>query len=312
MRNAFVIPLGAGLLSAALYLTIALGSPSAFLLAYFAQAPIAAAGFSLGFMPAAGAAAFASIFVLVASPSVGALSLYLLTSALPIMTIVFFALQNRENKNGNLEWYPIKNLLTCLTVLGIAAFFLVFMLFLFFDDGMIGIGQRYFQAMFPKLDHIGQNHVNEVISLISQIFPALAVTSWILMNILNCVLAQKIVVMTGKNIRPTPSFSATGAVIWPLSTAIIGIILSSFGGQIGFLGINLFLISLIPFFFIGLAVLHSVSVSWPGRLLILTMVYILMAITHWPAAILAAIGVLEYWFKFRNRSTSEKTDKENE
>ena len=177
---------------------------------------------------------------------------------------------------------------------------------------MIGIGQRYFQAMFPKLDHIEQNHVNEIISTISQIFPALAVTSWILMNILNCVLAQKIVVMSGKNIRPTPSYSATGAVIWPLSPAIIGIILSNFSGQIGFLGINIFIISIIPFFFIGLAVVHSVSVSWPGRLLILTMVYILMAITHWPAAMIAAIGILEYWFKFRNRSTGGKTNKENE
>jgi len=60
MLRAQLIPLGAGVIAALLHLSVTLGSPGAFMLAYFAQAPIAAAGLAFGFMPAAMAAASAA------------------------------------------------------------------------------------------------------------------------------------------------------------------------------------------------------------------------------------------------------------
>ena len=60
MLRAQLIPLGAGVIAALLHLSVTLGSPGAFMLAYFAQAPIAAVGLAFGFMPAAMAAAISS------------------------------------------------------------------------------------------------------------------------------------------------------------------------------------------------------------------------------------------------------------
>ncbi|MFT5488534.1 MAG: hypothetical protein ACI9MU_003461, partial [Alphaproteobacteria bacterium] len=95
MQRAQLIPLGAGVIAALLHLSVTLGSPGAFMLAYFAQAPIVATGLALGFMPAAVAAAVAAVLVALGSPGVGALSLFILTSALPVLIIVYFAIQHR-------------------------------------------------------------------------------------------------------------------------------------------------------------------------------------------------------------------------
>ena len=91
MQRAQLIPLGAGVIAALLHLSVTTGSPGAFMLAYFAQAPIVATGLALGFMPAAVAAAVAAVLVALGSPGVGALSLFVLTSALPVLIIVYFA-----------------------------------------------------------------------------------------------------------------------------------------------------------------------------------------------------------------------------
>ena len=47
MQRAQLIPLGAGVVAALLHLSVTLGSPGAFMLAYFAQAPIVATGLVL-------------------------------------------------------------------------------------------------------------------------------------------------------------------------------------------------------------------------------------------------------------------------
>ncbi|MEQ9125878.1 MAG: hypothetical protein RIM80_25325, partial [Alphaproteobacteria bacterium] len=63
MPAAQLIPVGAGALAALLHLSVTAGSSGAFMLAYFAQLPIAATGLGLGLMPAAVAAAVAAVIV---------------------------------------------------------------------------------------------------------------------------------------------------------------------------------------------------------------------------------------------------------
>ena len=242
MSRAQLVPLGAGVIAALLHLSVTLGSPGAFMLAYFAQAPIAATGLALGFMPAAMAAAFAAILVALGSPGVGALSLFILTSALPVLVVVYFALQNRapdeDGAGGSVEWYPTGRILGWLTGLGLAAFATAYVMFMGGENGVRGAIEAYLSTVMGTFRGADQVAVDQVIATMSRFFPAVAVASWILMNVVNGVLAQQFLTASGRNIRPKPDYREIQAPLWPAAVIVLGVLLTFFGGGPGFFGFN--------------------------------------------------------------------------
>ena len=236
-------------------------------------------------------------------------------SALPMMVVIHFALQNRpstdESDEGGVAWYPTGRILGWLTALGLGAFVIAYLVFIGEDKGVRGAIERYFEVVRTANPNADPAVVDQAIAMVSQIFPAGAVGSWILMNIINVVLAQHFLTRAGKNIRPKPAYRETEPLLWPLAGIVLGGILMLFGGEPGFLGLNILLISAVPFFFIGLAVLHSISAAWPGRPILLVGVYALILL-RWPAAIVALAGILEYWLRLRDRMRAQNTNKGNE
>ncbi|MBT6283728.1 MAG: DUF2232 domain-containing protein [Rhodospirillaceae bacterium] len=318
MQRAQLIPLGAGVVGALLHLSVTLGSPGAFMLAYFAQAPIVATGLALGFMPAAVAAAIAAVLVALGSPGVGALSLFVLTSALPVLVIVYFAIQNRirdgEGEDGSVEWYPVGRLLGWLTVLALVAFVAAYLVFLGAENGVRGATETYLRTVLGALRNVQADTaaVDQLITTMAAIFPAVAAASWLLMIVVNGVMAQKFLTASGKNLRPIPAYSEIEVPIWPAAVVIFGALVAIFGGNAGFFGINVMLIGTIPFFFIGLAVLHSISAAWPGRLFLLVGAYLFLVLLVWPAAIIALLGLIEHWVRLRERMHARRSNKGNE
>ncbi len=318
MQRAQLIPLGAGVVAALLHLSVTLGSPGAFMLAYFAQAPIVATGLALGFMPAAVAAAIAAVLVALGSPGVGALSLFVLTSALPVLIIVYFAIQNRirdgEGEDGSVEWYPVGRLLGWLTVLALVAFVAAYLVFLGAENGVRGATETYLRNVLGALRNVQADAaaVDQLITTMAAIFPAVAAASWLLMIVVNGVMAQKFLTASGKNLRPIPAYSEIEVPIWPAAVVIFGALVAIFGGNAGFFGINVMLIGTIPFFFIGLAVLHSISAAWPGRLFLLVGAYLFLVLLVWPAAIIALLGLIEHWVRLRERMHARRSNKGNE
>jgi stage V sporulation protein SpoVS len=318
MQRAQLIPLGAGVVAALLHLSVTLGSPGAFMLAYFAQAPIVATGLALGCMPAAVAAAIAAVLVALGSPGVGALSLFVLTSALPVLIIVYFAIQNRirdgEGEDGSVEWYPVGRLLGWLTVLALVAFVAAYLVFLGAENGVRGATETYLRNVLGALRNVQADAaaVDQLITTMAAIFPAVAAASWLLMIVVNGVMAQKFLTASGKNLRPIPAYSEIEVPIWPAAVVIFGALVAIFGGNAGFFGINVMLIGTIPFFFIGLAVLHSISAAWPGRLFLLVGAYLFLVLLVWPAAIIALLGLIEHWVRLRERMHARRSNKGNE
>jgi hypothetical protein len=318
MQRAQLIPLGAGIIAALLHLSVTTGSPGAFMLAYFAQAPIVATGLALGFMPAAVAAAVAAVLVALGSPGVGALSLFVLTSALPVLIIVYFAIQNRvrngEGEDGSVEWYPVGQLLGWLTALALVAFVVAYLIFLGGENGVKGAIEAYLKNVLVALrgtqaDPAG---VDQLIATMAAAFPAVAAASWLLMIVVNGIMAQKFLTASGKNMRPMPVYREIETPIWPIAAIALGALLSFFGGDLRFFGINIMLIATIPFFFIGLAVLHSISSAWPGRLFLLSGAYLFLILLVWPAAIIALLGLIEHWVRLRERMHARRSNKGNE
>ena len=248
MQRAQLIPLGAGVVAALLHLSVTLGSPGAFMPAYFAQAPIVATGLALGFMPAAVAAAIAAVLVALGSPGVGALSLFILTSALPVLVIVYFAIQNRirdgEGEDGSVEWYPVGRLLGWLTVLALVAFVAAYLVFLGAENGVRGATETYLRNVLGALRNVQADAaaVDQLITTMAAIFPAVAAASWLLMIVVNGVMAQKFLTASGKNLRPIPAYSEIEAPIWLAAVVIFGALVAIFGGNAGFFGINVMLI----------------------------------------------------------------------
>ena len=318
MQRAQLIPLGTGVVAALLHLSVTLGSPGAFMLAYFAQAPIVATGLALGFMPAAVAAAIAAVLVALGSPGVGALSFFVLTSALPVLIIVYFAIQNRirdgVGEDGSVEWYPVGRLLGWLTVLALVAFVAAYLVFLGAENGVRGATETYLRNVLGALRNVQADAaaVDQLITTMAAIFPAVAAASWLLMIVVNGVMAQKFLTASGKNLRPIPAYSEIEVPIWPAAVVIFGALVAIFGGNAGFFGINVMLIGTIPFFFIGLAVLHSISAAWPGRLFLLVGAYLFLVLLVWPAAIIALLGLIEHWVRLRERMHARRSNKGNE
>ena len=311
MRNTLLIPMGAGIVSAALHLSVTLGSPSAFLLAYFAQLPLAAIGLAFGLTQAAVSVAFAAVLVALFSPSVGALSLFIILSALPVLMIVHFALKNRSVENGGVAWYPIGGVLVWLSLLGILTFLVAYVIFMQGDGGVRGAIDDYLRSITDNLAQSDRAAVDAMTASMAYVFPSIASASWIMMNIINVVLAQRFVAASNRNIRPRPVYSEIETPIWPIGICLLGGIFAFFDGELGFLGFNIMLIAGIPFFFIGLAVLHNISSAWRGRFIWLIGIYLFLTLALWPALVIAALGVLEFWLRLRDRAKARRTNKGN-
>lgn len=312
MSAAQLIPLGAGVLTALLHLSATIGSPGTFMLAYFAQLPIAATGLGIGFMPAAIASAVAAVIVAIGAPGGGSLTLFLAITVLPVMLVVYFALQNRTTEDGVTAWYPPGRILGWLTALGLLAIAIALAVFAGSEGGLRGAIEGYLTAFFQTFPRASDAAIETFVQSMSQIFPGAAATSWIFMTAINGILAQRLLAAAGRNLRPKPAWRALDTVGWPVYVAVAGAVGVILGGFPAFVGLNVLIVALVPFFFIGMAVLHSISATWPGRPLILAGVYLLLVILLWPAAIVALLGIAENWMKLRDRAKPSGTNKGND
>ena len=318
MQRAQLIPLGAGVIAALMHLSVALGVPGAALLTIFAQVPIAAAGLSLGFMPAAVAAAVAAVLVAIGSTASGGLTIFILVTALPVLLIVYFSVQKApaspEDETGAANWYPIGRTLGALTALALVLYLISFLTIVTSEAELRERIRPIIDAMSAMLQGAGAQpaQIDGTIGRMVLFLPATVAGYFLLLTILNSVLAQKILVAKDKNLRPTPVYSDIELPLWPAAAIILGALLSFFGGNAGFFGLNVMLIATIPFFFIGLAVLHSISAAWPGRLFLLMGAYLFLVLLVWPAAIIALLGLIEHWVRLRERMHARRSNKGNE
>ena len=125
--------------------------------------------------------------------------------------------------------------------------------------------------------------------------------AWVFGVIINMALAQAIVVRRGRNLRPSPVYSAI-EVPWAVTFPFVATLgLSFVPGTLGFVGETLAAIIAIPYFFVGLAVFHAVSRPWPMRELILGVVYVLTIAVFWLRVAFVLLGFAERWLKLRHR-----------
>jgi len=214
------------------------------------------------------------------------------------------ALLNRQDAVGKTEWYPLGLLVSWMVGMGAGAFVVASIALAVLTDG-IEPSLRWFigQGIERLLAATAEADRERILEMVVAWIPAAVVVSWLGMVAVNATLAQGMLMYFGRNLRPKPELA--DIELPHLLTLVLGLagVAALLGpASIGFVGRNLFLILLVPFFFLGLGVVHAVARKFsPQRIFILIAAYAAMIVLGWPAALVAALGLFDQWLGLRRR-----------
>ena len=148
-----------------------------------------------------------------------------------------------------------------------------------------------------------------MVDMLVTMFPGAMGASWVLMLVVNALLAQSVLVRMGNNIRPSPRFTNLALpqwLAWPMVImAAIGLLAS---GDIRYIAQNTAIVLAVPYFFLGLSVIH-----WAVRRLtfatpLLVGLYLVLLISGWALLFVAALGMAEQWTGLRKRFSTNDHD----
>ncbi|MBI3513739.1 MAG: DUF2232 domain-containing protein [Proteobacteria bacterium] len=300
MARIWIIPAGAGVLSALLFLAVAVGSPGALILGYLAPLPLFAMGLGAGLISAATAGATATALVGAIAGLIPAVTFAALLVA-PAVVLVRQALLSRIDANGRLEWYPAGRLVAWLIGIG-ACLFVAATLFV---SGGRGVEDRLRNVFGSALSaYVGPAPAAQLKPLIEFLaaYPAVIVVSWLAMIAVNAILAQGLLVRFQHGLRPSPpvaSIELPRAV--GLITAIAAALAVLASGWLEFAGRNLLVMLGLAFFFAGLGVVHGLLHQVGQRLFVLIGIYVFVLVFGWPILLVTVVGLVDHWVHFRLR-----------
>ncbi len=294
--------IAAGVASGLLQGALALPAAGGLWFAYIAPLPLCLAGLGLGGRGAV-------IAVLVA----GGLSMmfggpgFAATQAvfygLPVIVISRQALLSRTDGRGQVYWYPPGHMLLWLAGMAVAG--LVFGLagLSLFGDGLMA----YLNAVLgPFAEQFPDTEQREVLMALVDYLPAFFAVSWTLGLIFNGVLAQGLLVRFGCNIAPSPELADIRLPMAWIGTLLAASLLASMTGLLGIFGKTLAAIAIVPYFVLGLGVVHGFFRPWKGRLAMLILFYGLLFL--WPLpALVAGLGLLNAVLRLARGDNSSNT-----
>ena len=307
MSKTPVIALVGGVASALLFVALLTGTPAAMLFVYMVPLPLFLVGFSQGLA----AVAIAAVGAAVVTGAIGGLSLALIFGvaiALPVLFTVRQVLLSRTSPDGTTEWYPPGLLLGWLTGLAATALALVVLVQWGSGGDLPDAIRARFQEGLAQFqgdpDTAAVAARLEVwVDVLANFLPAILASVWLVVLSLNAIVAQGALTRGGHAKRPTPRLSAIeppGWVMYALAAALLAWVTGLDGLE--FLGQNLTPVLAIPFFFVGLAVVHSFARRFSGRALILAAFYMILILLGFLAMLpVTAIGFAETWTQFRRR-----------
>lgn len=302
MPHPLALAVLAGIASSGLYLSLISGIPGVILFAYFVQLPLALVGLTLG-LAGSLVAGLGALLVTGVIAGILAAVLYAAIQAGPALIVVRQALLSRE-VDGRTEWYPPGLLLGQLTLGAGLAILVAFVIFASEPDGLAGAVESFLALAMEEMGVIAAGDpLPDDLDTLVRLFPGLMASSWLLMTVLNGVLAQTIAERLGRNLRPTPVYSALELPAWLWIGAAVAALLSLLGGSLGLLGGALLMTLAVPYFFLGLAVAHHVSRRWSHRRTALAALYAALVLLGWPALLVVLLGLIEDWARLRQRLT---------
>lgn len=306
----------AGVLSV-LPLLAALTMPGGMVFVLIAPLPLFLAGLGQGINACWIAGLVAVIlWALIGGPAVAIGALVSVVA--PVCVLVRQALRSRTTKEGTVEWYPPGLLIGWLTGLGIG-WLMAGVLLLASAHGVSGIEGALALELEPVLAQtlptMDPEQFSEFASIAAAWGLGISAATWmVLLLALNGVLAQGILKRFGRAMRPAPKLSGMELPRWPSWLLAVFLLIALAGsGWPAFIARNATLVMLVPFFFGGLAVVHSLCQRLKAGALLLAAFYaalLLWALVLPPA--LAVLGLIDQWAGFRRRFLAHRPDQEEE
>jgi uncharacterized protein YybS (DUF2232 family) len=301
----WLLAIGGGAASVLIY-SLAGSVPGGLLFAYFTALPLYLVGLGLGLAAMATASVTATVGVWLPGGGVTAM-VFLVITAMPATLFIRQALLSRNDAQGNPAWYPAGNMVLTLCVLGAVLFSGAALWLSFLPDGFEGSVKNFTQGMAENLlTDSAAGFQEQFVAKVAPILPGFAVASWLIMNLVNAVLAQGILTHFQSNLRPSPEIAQMELPYW-IPLAVVTAAATAAGlllpDSIGYFGGNLAIILFIPFFFIGLAVAHTLCRNKPAGPFLLILLYGMLIFFNRLIIFVAALGLIEQWFGLRRRLT---------
>jgi len=305
----WTVALGAGAISAAMYLIAAQSPFGGGLLLYFAQLPLFVAGLTFGAAASAVAGAAAAGALMYQHDYLVAL-VFAVMFIIPVPVLVRQALLSRQGPDGQVEWYPPGLLAGWLLAIGV---------------GML-LAAGAWLAAHGSVEEAAVQVASKMMDLLAQITQQPAPTpeakmrgaenlggillgtmaaTLLVITVINGALAQSLAKRFGWNRRPSPDMAALD-LPWhvpALFTAAL-VLGSMLPGDLGFMVRNLVPIMLLGGVLSGLAVVHAAVRRLEGKAWMLAIVYAICGFMVLPMFLLAAIGLAEPFVKLRRRMSA--------
>ena len=310
MSRFWLLAVGGGVASVLIH-SLAAVAPGGLMLANFAALPLYLVGFGMGLTAAvtagatAGATATAALVMLLPEGGITATGFFFFVTVLPAVVFIRQALLSRPDDQGQQVWYPAGHMLFTLSVMGAVLFTCVALLLSLLPDGFQGtirktIGLVAGMVFAPDASDLKEQFITQI----AAVLPGVTAAWWLVLNVINAALAQGVLVRFQRNIRPTPEIVSLELPNWfPLAAVaaaatVAGLYLP---GWIGYYGGNLAIFLIVPFFFVGLAVVHAWCRNKSARTFLLILFYVMLIFFGWLVLVVAVLGLIEQWVGLRRR-----------
>lgn len=296
------------MLSALLFLSLAKGIALGIVFSYVAPLPLmmAGLGFGLGASVIAGVAGAGAVAMVAGGYSTLP---FMVAVLLPALVVTNRANLRRVAPDGSTEWYPPGLVLAWLTAAGLALVLSGAALVAGHPDGIQAwVGQTIARTLELVAADIPADKRAEAVTWWTPFFPAMVVSSWLVMAVANATGAQGLLTRLGRARRPRPAYGELWLPDWlAVILAGCGLVAAAFGGDAGYVAVNLAVVTLIPFLFLGLAGIHRWAAGRPKARLVLAVTYgVLVLAFGWAALVVAGLGLVRFWtMRSRRRDSGD-------
>jgi hypothetical protein len=287
-----------GCVSAGLVLAVETDSLLRLVLAALAPLPLFASGLSAGSLSCVAAGLTGAVVVTVTMGSFDGAA-YLAAAVVPSAVLARQAIRHAKTTAAGRTWYSGGNLLLWLAGLGLVGVLAMVGYFALFRSGLASeIASR---SGLP----------GPAAAMAARIAPGLAVALWMAAIAVDGVLAEWLVARLGAAIRPPVDITRISLPLWVgpilMVAGLAGAILRH--GTVGIVCLNSAIVLIVPFAFLGLAMIHAVAGRKPGGPILIAAAYIVLlgspAVLGWRALLmftlmLAGLGSVDQLLDFRD------------
>lgn len=291
----------------ALALGVALSHANSLLifLSYITALPIFVVGLATGGANALIASAIGmGVLLFTATPTV--VMVYALLFVLPASGLVFLALRYRTGNDGKIYWYPEGYLLTALALYASLLFLGLAASVTGQEGGLLGITTHLLNEALPQITAQQKPEVAariaEAIPQLARILPALVGCSWIFLMMISGFIGH--IILRQQNWQLRDSFELKTIIIpqWLIVAAAVTGLAGYFApGDYGYLATNLCMMLSLPFFFVGLAVMHVFASTQKAPMWVLVPFYIVLTLLPQLGLFVALLGAFDQGLNLRQR-----------